>query len=81
MALETAAKLIAAAASLWALRQLAHLAILRGLRVPVSDAQRLLAATANAQLLLIDGDHDLRNALDAHGPALVAFLHTALSNK
>ena len=46
--------------------------------VPVSDARRLLAAASRpAQLLLIDGDHDLREALDAHAPALVDFLHAA----
>ena len=46
--------------------------------VPVSDAQRLLAAApGHAQLLLIDGDHDLREALDSHGQELVDFLHAA----
>ena len=46
--------------------------------VPVSDAQRLLAAASGpAQLLLIDGDHDLREAIDAHAPALVDFLRAA----
>lgn len=46
--------------------------------VPVSDAQRLqAAATRHAQLLLIDGDHDLREAIDAHGQELVDFLHAA----
>ena len=46
--------------------------------VPVSDAQRLLAAAPGpAQLLLIDGDHDLREALDSHGQELVDFLHAA----
>ena len=45
--------------------------------VPVSDAQRLLAASANAQLLLIDGDHDLREAIDSHGRELVGFLQVA----
>ena len=46
--------------------------------VPVSDAQRLLAAASgHAQLLLIDGDHDLRTAMDAHGQTLVDFLHAA----
>lgn len=46
--------------------------------VPVSDAQRLLsAASGHAQLLLIDGDHDLREAIDAHGQTLVDFLHSA----
>lgn len=50
--------------------------------VPVSDAQRLQAAAAgHAQLLLIDGDHDLREAIDAHAPALVDFLHAACSKK
>lgn len=53
----------------------------RDATVPVSDAQRLLAASANAQLLLIDGDHDLRAALDAHGRELVGFLQAACSNK
>lgn len=46
--------------------------------VPVSDARRLLAAASgHAQLLLIDGDHDLREALDSHGQELVDFLHAA----
>lgn len=46
--------------------------------VPVSDAQRLLAAApGHSQLLLIDGDHDLREALDSHGQELVDFLHAA----
>lgn len=45
--------------------------------VPVADAQRLLAASAQAQLLLVDGDHDLRAAMAAHGPTLVGFLQTA----
>ena len=46
--------------------------------VPVSDAQRLRAAApGHAQLLLIDGDHDLRKALDSHGQELVDFLHAA----
>ena len=46
--------------------------------VPVSDAQRLRAAApGHAQLLLIDGDHDLRKALDSHGQDLVDFLHAA----
>ena len=46
--------------------------------VPVSDARRLLAAASGpAHLLLIDGDHDLREAIDAHAPALADFLHAA----
>ena len=47
----------------------------------LETAAKLIAAAANAQLLLIDGDRDLRNALPAHAPALVAFSHTALSTK
>ena len=48
--------------------------------VPVSDAQRLrAAATDAAQLLLIDGDHDLREAIDSHAKELVGFLQDACS--
>ena len=48
--------------------------------VPASDAKRLrAAATGQVQLLLIDGDHDLRAALDVHGPTLVDFLHSAMA--
>ena len=49
--------------------------------VPVSDAQRLLAAAGHAQLLLIDGDHDLREAIDSHGQELVDFLRAACAQK
>nr|WP_291086444.1 hypothetical protein [Hydrogenophaga sp.] len=45
--------------------------------VPVEDAYRLLTASSQAHLLLVDGDHDLREALAPHGRALVAFLSTA----
>ncbi len=45
--------------------------------VPVGDAKRLLAASAQARLLLVDGDHDLRESLAAHAPVLVDFLHAA----
>lgn len=45
--------------------------------VPVSDAQRLQAASGHARLLLVDGDHDLRSPLAAHAPALVDFLQGA----
>ena len=45
--------------------------------VPVADAQRLLAASAHARLLLVDGDHDLREALAPHAGSLVAFLRAA----
>ena len=46
--------------------------------VPVDDAYRLLAASSNARLLLVEGDHDLRDALTPHAHTLVAFLHSAL---
>lgn len=45
--------------------------------VPVDDAQRLLAASGRARLLLVDGDHDLREALASHSRTLVDFLRTA----
>ena len=47
--------------------------------VPVGDARRLLAASAQARLLLVDGDHDLREALGPHAAALVTFLVAALA--
>ena len=45
--------------------------------VPVRDAQRLLAVSSRARLLLVDGDHDLRETLAPHAPTLVDFLTTA----
>ncbi len=45
--------------------------------VPVEDAHRLLAASGQARLLLVDGDHDLRHAMAPHAETLVAFLRTA----
>lgn len=45
--------------------------------VPVDDAQRLLAVSGHAQLLLVEGDHDLREALAPHAKALVDFLRAA----
>ena len=45
--------------------------------VPVDDAKRLLAASGHGQLLLVEGDHDLRQALSPHTPALVDFLQAA----
>ena len=45
--------------------------------VPAGDAKRLLAVSVHARLLLVDGDHDLRESLAAHAPALVDFLHAA----
>lgn len=45
--------------------------------VLVGDARRLLAAGAHARLLLVDGDHDLRDGLAQHRTALVDFLQAA----
>jgi pimeloyl-ACP methyl ester carboxylesterase len=45
--------------------------------VPVSDGQRLLAISSRARLLLVDGDHDLRDALAPHAQTLIDFLRTA----
>lgn len=45
--------------------------------VPVHDAQRLLAAAPRARLLLVDGDHDLRQALGPHARVLLDFLRAA----
>lgn len=45
--------------------------------VPVEDASRLLSASSNARLLLVEGDHDLRETLAPYAHALVDFLHTA----
>jgi fermentation-respiration switch protein FrsA (DUF1100 family) len=45
--------------------------------VPVGDAQRLLAASGRARLLLVDGDHDLRKAMAPHAKTLVDFLRTS----
>ncbi len=48
--------------------------------VPVEDARRLLAVSGNARLLLVDGDHDLREALAPHAGTLVDFLHAACAS-
>ena len=45
--------------------------------VPVSDALRLLAVSSQARLLLVDGGHDLREALTPHARTLLAFVHQA----
>ena len=45
--------------------------------VPVRDAERLAAASGNAHLLLVEGDHDLRAAMAEHAQTLVGFLHAA----
>jgi dipeptidyl aminopeptidase/acylaminoacyl peptidase len=48
--------------------------------VPVNDAQRLLAISGHARLLLVDGDHDLRDALAPQAPTLVEFLGAAFAS-
>lgn len=48
--------------------------------VPVDDAHRLLAVSSMAQLLLVEGEHDLRDALAPHAHTLVAFLRDALES-
>jgi fermentation-respiration switch protein FrsA (DUF1100 family) len=45
--------------------------------VPVEDAHRLLSVSHRARLLLVEGDHDLRNALAPHAHTLVMFLQSA----
>lgn len=45
--------------------------------VPVGDAQRLLAASHLATLLLVEGGHDLSGALAPYTPSLVDFLREA----
>ena len=42
--------------------------------VPLSDAHRLKAALRHGELLVVDGDHDLRPALAPHAERLVGFL-------
>lgn len=49
--------------------------------VPVEDAHRLLAVSSMAQLMLVEGDHDLREALAPHAPTLVAFLRDAFETQ
>jgi pimeloyl-ACP methyl ester carboxylesterase len=49
--------------------------------VPVNDAQRLLAVSDRARLLLVDGDHDLREALAPHSQTLVDFLRGACATR
>lgn len=45
--------------------------------VPWGDAQRLQAVSARAHLLLVEGDHDLREALLPHAAQLADFLRGA----
>ena len=46
--------------------------------VPVDDARRLHRARPDAELLLVAGDHDLRDALAPHARRIVRFLEAAL---
>jgi len=48
--------------------------------VPVEDAYRLVGVSSRALLLLVEGDHDLHNALAPHAHALVRFLRTAFQD-
>ena len=48
--------------------------------VPFDDARRLQAASADARLLPVTGDHDLREALMPHADQLVDFLKRALAS-
>jgi len=50
---------------------------IQDLTVPVEDAHRLLATSSNARLLLVEADHDMREALATHAHALTSFLHHA----
>lgn len=45
--------------------------------VPVDDAQRLLAVSRRARLLLVYADHDLSDAMASHAQTLVDFLRGA----
>jgi pimeloyl-ACP methyl ester carboxylesterase len=48
--------------------------------VPFSDAERLLRAAPRAQLVAVEGGHDLRETLAPHAGELVAFMAAACSN-
>jgi len=47
--------------------------------VPLDDARRLRAALRDGELLIVDGDHDLRAALRPHAPRIVDFLAAQLA--
>lgn len=47
--------------------------------VPLADACRLRAALREGELLVVDGEHDLRAALQPHAPRIVGFLSTQLA--
>ena len=48
--------------------------------VPLEGARRLHAASGTARLLTVEGDHDLRQALERHGHQMVEFLALAMGN-
>jgi fermentation-respiration switch protein FrsA (DUF1100 family) len=49
--------------------------------VPFGDAGRLQAASAEARLLPVAGDHDLREALMPHADKLIDFLTRAFDDR
>jgi uncharacterized protein len=49
--------------------------------VPLADAQRLRAGLRQGELLVVDGEHDLRAALRPHVPHIVGFLGTQLARR
>ena len=51
---------------------------LQDLTVPPEDARRLHRVAPRSELLLVDGDHDLRDALGPHVHALAGFLQARL---
>lgn len=55
--------------------------LVHGLRdtvVPLADARRLAAVLRQGEAILVDGDHDLRHALQPQAPKLVDFLVQSL---
>jgi uncharacterized protein len=46
--------------------------------VPLDDALRLQRSAKKAELLVIEGDHDLRESLGPHAPEIVDFLRRSL---
>lgn len=49
--------------------------------VPPGDAARLVKQSERAQLLHMDGNHDLREAMAPHAATVVNFLRTACANR
>jgi pimeloyl-ACP methyl ester carboxylesterase len=48
--------------------------------VPLSDAHRLQALLRSGELLVVEGDHDLRASLAPHAGQLVRFFRTHLES-